>query len=54
MSEITRWGLIIWVFLILQYVVLLFEIGDLKDKIKDLEFKLDHKLSSLNRTESEE
>ena len=55
MSEIIIWAwATIMIFLAIQQIILLFEIGNLKDKIKDLEFKLEHKLLSLNRTESEE
>jgi len=54
MSEISAWGLTILVFLGIQQIILLFEIGNLKDKINDLEFKIDHKLLSLKRAEGSE
>ena len=40
----------IMIFIAIQLVVLSFEISNLKDKINDLEFKIDHKL--VNQTRS--
>lgn len=48
------WGGATIFFMAFMCIVLRFDISNLKDKISDLEFKLDHKLTSLTKAEEKD